>query len=402
MSTVFRTITAFTALLLVCSGSTYGQITDPSIINWSINTTGTTGTSVDTEIDDLVSLILADVEAVHYNNNFVFVKAAGVPSYNVGPFRNNTYASDLDAIFRIPRNPVEDTSGNNEIALGGPIGVLVNGVVIFSYSDAQSYNNQGIWNQDATIFEAVGFDDALGHPVALDPGDGPNGPIRPGRYHHHQNPIALRAQLGDDGLGHSPLLGYAFDGFPIYGPYAYADATDSTSGIVRVESSYNLRNISDRTTLADGSVLPQALYGPTLQEVALGGYQEDFFFDQSNGDLDEHNGRFGVTPEYPGGTYAYFVTMNSDGTSAYPHMIGVTYFGEVTAQRNVVIPANAIQFIPVLVGDVDESGAVDFSDIPAFIGVLQSGVFQEEADCNLDDVVDFSDIPAFIEILIAI
>ena len=54
---------------------------------------------------------------------------------------------------------------------------------------------------------------------------------------------------------------------------------------------------------------------------------------------------------------------------------------------------------PVLLGDVNLDSIVSFSDIPAFIAVLQSGEFQAEADCNQDGVVDFSDIPAFITIL---
>jgi len=54
---------------------------------------------------------------------------------------------------------------------------------------------------------------------------------------------------------------------------------------------------------------------------------------------------------------------------------------------------------PVLKGDVDMSGAVDFGDIPAFIAVLQSGGFQDEADTDCSTVVDFADIPAFITIL---
>ena len=52
-----------------------------------------------------------------------------------------------------------------------------------------------------------------------------------------------------------------------------------------------------------------------------------------------------------------------------------------------------------LKGDVDLSTVVDFADIPAFIGVLQAGMFQAEADCNCDGTVDFADIPAFIAIL---
>lgn len=402
MSTAFRTITAVVILQLVSLGSVYGQITDPVVVNWSINTEGATGTSIDSEIDGFVSLILADVETVHYTNRFAFVDTSGVPSYNVGPFSDNNpaYPSDLDKVYRIFRNPVEDTSGNNEVVGAGPIGLLVNGVVVFNFTDARSYNNQGIWNQDANIFELDGFDNAMGHPAPIGTGTGgPNAPLREGRYHHHQNPIALRAQLGDDGSGHSPILGFAFDGFPIYGPYAFADPVNSSSDIVQIASSYQLRDISARATLADGTVLPQALHGPTLEDIELGAYQEDFFFDSASGDLDEHNGRFGVTPEYPGGTYAYFVTLNADGTSAFPHMIGVTYFGEVASQTNVTIPATAVQFVPLLLGDVNQNGAVDFLDISPFIGLLSAGSFLEEADVNQDDVVNFLDISPFIGIL---
>ena len=53
----------------------------------------------------------------------------------------------------------------------------------------------------------------------------------------------------------------------------------------------------------------------------------------------------------------------------------------------------------VIAGDVDMDGDVDFADIPAFISVLQSGVFQVEADCDCSTFVDFADIPAFIAIL---
>lgn len=53
----------------------------------------------------------------------------------------------------------------------------------------------------------------------------------------------------------------------------------------------------------------------------------------------------------------------------------------------------------LVLGDVDQDGDVDFSDIPPFIAVLQSGGFQAEADTNADGDVNFSDIPSFIDIL---
>ncbi len=47
------------------------------------------------------------------------------------------------------------------------------------------------------------------------------------------------------------------------------------------------------------------------------------------GDLDEHNGRFSSTPEYPNGIYCYYITLDNAGTAEYPYIIGTTYFGTV-------------------------------------------------------------------------
>jgi hypothetical protein len=54
---------------------------------------------------------------------------------------------------------------------------------------------------------------------------------------------------------------------------------------------------------------------------------------------------------------------------------------------------------PVLLGDVDLSGTVDFLDITPFIGVLSGGTFQAEADCDGSGSVTFLDITPFIGIL---
>ena len=45
------------------------------------------------------------------------------------------------------------------------------------------------------------------------------------------------------------------------------------------------------------------------------------------GMLDAYNGKFGVTPEYPNGTYAYYMTENSSGVPVYPYVIGPTFYG---------------------------------------------------------------------------
>jgi hypothetical protein len=175
-------------------------------------------------------------------------------------------------------------------------------------------------------------------------------PAPNGEYHHHVSPACLYDHTADQ--QHSPLIGFAFDGFPIYGAYGYTN-TDGSGGISRMRSSYGLRSISERSTLPDGTVLSAAQYGPAIGgQYPLGAFIEDHEYVEGSGDLDEHNGRFCVTPDYPGGTYAYFVTLGDDLQPAYPFVIGPTYYGTVQAGNtgpqsgHNTIPVNAELFGP--------------------------------------------------------
>jgi len=114
---------------------------------------------------------------------------------------------------------------------------------------------------------------------------------------------------------HSPIIGWAYDGNPIYGPYGY---DTNTGGTVRaLISGYKLAQFNNR---------------PSLSTWKQGFFCEDFVF-TGEGDLDEHNGRYCVTPDFPNGVYAYFATINpgfveSSGTfegfklPQYPYFIG--------------------------------------------------------------------------------
>ena len=128
-----------------------------------------------------------------------------------------------------------------------------------------------------------------------------------------------------DSTQHSPLIGFAYDGFPIYGAYGYAN-TDGTGGIVRIKSSYQLK-----TTRGTGNVPSQTTW-------PLGTFREDYEYIVSTGEdhLDEHNGRLCVTPEYPDGTYAYFATVDENWNSTYPYVVGPTFYG-VSENRKVNI-----------------------------------------------------------------
>ncbi len=83
----------------------------------------------------------------------------------------------------------------------------------------------------------------------------------------------------------------------------------------------------------------------------LGMYIQDYEYIASLGTLDEHNGRLCVTPEYPGGTYAYFVTVDAAGSPKFPFYIGTTYYGTPVAANNAgtgTIPSNGTTCLPII------------------------------------------------------
>ena len=319
------------ASLYLASGA-WAQAITPAVTAWKLNVTGAKGSSTDAGINAVVSQIDADVQRVRYDNDNAYIDSTGVPSYGIGPWSdgNPAVATDRAWLFRIPQSPQENAGTKTATPLG-PTGVWVNGVPIFNAKDAHSYNNQGVWNTNAVVNEAAGMDAALGHPAPV-MGGGMVGGYVEGIYHHHQQSPSLRAQLGDNGSAHSPILGYAFDGFPVYGPYGFANA-DGSGGVVRMRSSYRLRT----GTRPSG---PGGAYDGT--------YIEDFEYVSGLGDLDQYNGRFGVTPEYPDGIYHYHATIDASGNSAYPYAIGPQYYGVVANDdltNSVVVPSGAIDYL---------------------------------------------------------
>ncbi|AIX20959.1 structural protein [Synechococcus phage ACG-2014d] len=164
-----------------------------------------------------------------------------------------------------------------------------------------------------------------------------------GEYAHFTNPKRLRFVLGDNlledsegnlteataNISHSPIIGWAFDGNPIYGPYGYSDPTNQSSNVRRLEPSYQLE--SELVYDVQTNPSPIRTGGPLLSESPAGTFVEDYEYTFGQGDLDRYNGRFGKTPEYPDGVYSYFVCIDStaEGNSVYPYIIGPTFNSSV-------------------------------------------------------------------------
>lgn len=335
--------------------STFAQ-TNPAITSWLRNFTGITGRHyISGNSTAIVDAVAANVQTVQYNTTDVYVSATGIPAYITGPFLdgNPSLATAQNKIFKFPLTPTQNT-GTLTATTGGNIGVFKNGVALFDYRDGVSYKlstganaggplggtGDGVWNRDAVLAERGGFDCSKAHPAM-------------GNYHHHQNPSAFNLDTSvlsticstypSDGLyvinptQHSPLLGFAYDGYPIYGAYGYAN-TNGTGGITRMKSGFSLRNITTRTHLYTGTDVTD---GPAVSVTyPLGLYREDYEFISNSGQdyLDIHNGRFCITPEYPAGIYCYFTTVDANHNSAYPYVVGPTFYGNKVVTTVTTVP----------------------------------------------------------------
>ena len=308
----------------------------------------------------------AGVQEVSASVDWVYVRTTGLAGHVMGPWLNGNFPNlptNRKTLYRIPRNP--SVPATRTLTGLGSIGIFVDGVAMFDSRDAFSWNGTteaagtGSWNREAYVNEGATFDPGFAHQE------------NSGTYHYHASPVALRHRLGDHVdfdtatrtyresstpvSRHSPILGWVQDGFPIYGPYGYSNATNAGSGLSRMRSGYQLRNGqrgTDNLATTGRTAIPswaRRLYGTAGNQTGpavstrypLGRYMEDNAFlgdlvDPSTGqafvagvdyDLDEDNGRWCVTPEFPEGTYAYFVAIAADGTPVFPYNIGRAFHG---------------------------------------------------------------------------
>ena len=148
----------------------------------------------------------------------------------------------------------------------------------------------------------------------------------------------------------SGIVGWAYDGNPIYGPYGYTNPVNKFSALKTLESGYTLdsSNVTDRPSGFDA-----------------GFFVEDYKFDDS-GDLDEYNGRFERNEDFPQGVYAYHATIDE-----FPYFIGNKYRSE-------------------LISDSDLNQSFDFNSSNLHRNTLPYKVSELEA--NYDFVNETSDV----------
>jgi hypothetical protein len=223
---------------------------------------------------------------IELREGFRHIRSDGLPNHPTGAFPNRGNPNTIQPQrydFRVPADP--KVAANTTALEFGPFGVALNGLV-FDPGTAE------FWRDDPNSgwrMEAIGGPRNLGL-------DQNNAHVQPnGAYHYHAIPVGLVEKLG--GQRDKPLLlGWAADGFPIYGPMGYSDPKNASSRLKKLTSSYRLKK-GTRPTEPNGP-------GGNFD----GAYTADWEFVKDSGDLDECNGRFGVTPEFPEGIYHYVIT----------------------------------------------------------------------------------------------
>lgn len=177
------------------------------------------------------------------------------------------------------------------------IGYVLNGVKLDPQTDGSCASSATSTANGAGCVAAGGRDpwvlEAIGGAFLFGT-DTSNAHVQPnGQYHYHGMPEGYLTQVNKGAA--MTLVGFAVDGFPIYGRYGYSTAGNAGSAIKTITSSYQ------KKTTADAGRPSTAIF-------PMGTFTSDYQYVASSGDLDECNGRTGVTPEYPAGTYHYYIT----------------------------------------------------------------------------------------------
>jgi len=233
---------------------------------------------------------------IEVRGEYRYITSNGIPDHEPGAFPNRgnpNSISEQSYRYRVPANP--SAAEKLTSTYGQPFGVAINGVP-FDPGTAEVWskngrthgnpqNTKGVWNYDALSGKIdLGVDDNNAH-------------VQPnGAYHYHGIPNGLVDLIKKESKPAMILTGYAADGFPIYAELAYTDADDASSEVRKMKPSYRVKE----GNRPGGDNAPSGKYDGT--------YIQDFEYVEGLGDLDECNGRTGVTPEYPDGTYYYVLT----------------------------------------------------------------------------------------------
>ena len=238
------------------------------------------------------------------NETHIQIESNGMPNHDFhsGPGccasqQDNTWVIPLEPTNQTECSSFESSEGCTMAPERGAVAFAVNGVAIYGPEDGPG--------GDAVAGQEGAYEEDRQH-IWMGLCHGHSGPG--GEYHYHAdgNCMHWHPEENQDWLDynlessrsvseHSPIVGFALDGYPIYGFVGW----DNEGQVAEMTSSYRLK---------DG-------------ETGYNGI-DDYEYIAGLGDLDACNGHWGHTPDFPNGTYHYHTTWeNGEGGIGFPYFL---------------------------------------------------------------------------------
>ncbi|WP_199227565.1 YHYH protein [Limnohabitans sp. T6-5] len=287
--------------LSACGGGSTSTATDtPDTSTTGTSTTGTSTAAVlcgyaKSEFNTSASVNATSTATWSCSGGKRSLTANGLPDHAVGTFPNPNNPNTIAAQRVSVSATLTPTPTSTATPRTGPFslaGYVLNGVPI-DPATAGTCDNSGA-RCDLASRSGSWDIEALGQSHFNFGTDTNNAHVQPGGvYHYHGVPEGFVSQL-QKGTAMT-LIGWAADGFPIYARYGYTVATDASSAIKVMTGSYRTKASPDASR-------------PATSLYAMGTFKQDYEYVAGSGDLDECNGRTGVTPEFPQGIYHYYAT----------------------------------------------------------------------------------------------
>ena len=280
-------------------------------------------TGVSTKVDDytnanadvsigypVTSYMNLDGVNVSYDTSNIYVHSRGLVNHPITIVTNAVGHNDLeiqDVSWSIPRINLSTVSASPTTMPDYAVGVAVNGLPLYSISTVESWGDEGEWHYNKLKIEShspLGY----GHSDA-------NGLM----HYYNAEPLLLGLEEWDT-TEHSPIVGWAFDGLPIYGPYGYKEYDGSGTPV----------NSDDIVNIKSPWVLRQGTRSSGPGGAYTGVFVEDFEVDAAKigqaGYTNQYNLRYGKTPDSPDTPIWFYVsTMDDAGEPMFPYTLGGGY-----------------------------------------------------------------------------
>ncbi len=267
------------------------------------------------------SFLNVDGVNVSFDSSNIYVEGRAIPNHALDLHPNFVGHSEIeeqDVSYVIPRLVNETATAMPDYA----VAVMVNGIAYYTPKSTKSWNDEGSWhynNGNVTDFNEF---TTYSHSTVN------------GLFHYHNISPQILGLTEWDSTEHSPIIGWAFDGLPIYGPYGYKDPMDTSSEIVNIKSRFKLRSGSRQS-------------GPGGAHTGM--FVEDYDLDGAINDdalgyTTQYNTRYGYTPDSPTTPITYYVaTMDDDGKPMFPYAVGG---GVQSHSTSTVVWGNKYRAVP--------------------------------------------------------